>query len=158
MVELKNTIVNICNRIIAVLLFRPSVLVIIFVPTALMLFGPKEYVDFFLNNNNLPEILNPWIGLLCLFSFNGLIVYYSVKLLRIIFHRQIWWYRNRYDDDYQSVGWATVLPMQLIQRSSNRTEREPAPSYIIEFQTIPKTVSKPRTFLTPGRKYSIIYN
>jgi len=100
MVELKNTIVNICNRIIAVLLFRPSVLVIIFVPTAFMLFGPKEYVDFFLNNNNLPEILNPWIGLLCLFSFNGLIVYYSVKLLRIIFHRQIWWYRNRYDDDY----------------------------------------------------------
>ena len=100
MTESKNTIINIFNRIIAVLLFRPSVLVILFVPTAFILFGPKGYVDLFLESTNVPEVLNPWIGLICIFSITALIVYYLSRLLKIIFNRQIWWYRRRYDDNY----------------------------------------------------------
>ena len=98
MVESKNTIISIFNRIIAVLLLRPSISIILCLPTGFMIFGPKEYVDLFLKNDKLPEILNPWIGIIFLFSSTSIIVYYLSRFLRIVFDRQIWWFRNRYDD------------------------------------------------------------
>lgn len=99
MSKFKNPITSIINQIVALLLFRPSVLFILTAPSAFLLFAPKEYADLFLNNPNLPENLNPWIGLTCLYFGTGLIVYIAIIILRIVFDPLIWWYRRNYDEN-----------------------------------------------------------
>jgi hypothetical protein len=53
-----------------------------------------------LNNTNIPEKVNLWIGLMFLYLGTGFIVYVSKIILRIVFYRLIWWYRRNYDDNY----------------------------------------------------------
>lgn len=96
----KSKIVSVINQIIAVILSRPSVLVTLSAPSAFLLFAPKEYTDFLLNNTNIPEKVNLWIGLMFLYLGTGFIVYVSKIILRIVFYRLIWWYRRNYDDNY----------------------------------------------------------
>ncbi len=93
----ESKIVSVINQIIAVILFRPSVSVILSAPSAFLLFAPKEYTDFLLNNANISEKLNPWIGLMFLYFGMGFMVYVSTIILRIVFHRLIWWYRRNYE-------------------------------------------------------------
>jgi len=100
MSQSKNPIASIINQIVALLLFRPTVLFTLAAPSAFLLFAPKEYTDLFLSSPNLSEKLNPWIGLVCLYFGTGLIVYIAAIALRIVFDRLIWWYRRNYDDNY----------------------------------------------------------
>ena len=99
MSESKNPIASIINQIVTLLLFWPSVLFILTAPSAFLLFAPKKYTDLFLNNPNLSENLNPWIGLVCLYFGTGLLVYIAIIVLRIVFDRLIWWYKRNYDDN-----------------------------------------------------------
>jgi len=100
MSETRNPIVSAINQIIAVLKFHPSVLFTLSAPSAFLLFAPKEYVDLILNSPNFSTKLNPWIGLVFLYSGTGFIVYVTTPILKIIFNRLIWWYRRNYDDNY----------------------------------------------------------
>lgn len=93
----ESKIVSVFNQIIAVILFRPSVLVILSAPSAFLLFAPKECTDFFLNNANFSEKLNPWIGLMFLYFGTGFIVYVLNIIRKIVFNRLIWWYRRNYE-------------------------------------------------------------
>jgi hypothetical protein len=93
----ESKIVSVIKQIIAILLFRPSVSIILSLPSAFLLFAPKEYTDLFLNNANISEKLNPWIGLVCLYFGTGIIVYVLNIIRKILFHRLIWWYRRNYD-------------------------------------------------------------
>lgn len=49
-------------------------------PCAFMLFAPKEYVDPFLRSQNIPDVLNPWVGLVALLMFSFIIVQFLFKL------------------------------------------------------------------------------
>ena len=100
MSESKHPIASVINQIIAVILFCPSVSLTLTVPSAFLLFGPAVYTDLFLKNPNIPEKLNPWIGLIFLYFGSGFVVYMVIILLRIVFHGLILWYRRNYSDNY----------------------------------------------------------
>ena len=93
----ESKIVSVINQIIAIILFRPYALVILSAPSAFLLFAPKEYTDFLLNNANISEKLNPWIGLIFLYFGTGFIVYVLNIIRKIVFNRLIWWYRLKYE-------------------------------------------------------------
>ena len=92
----ESKIVSVINQFIAIILFRPSVSIILSVPSAFLLFAPKEYTDSLLNNANIPEKLNPWVGLMFLYFGMGFIVYVLNIIRKIVFNRLIWWYRRNY--------------------------------------------------------------
>jgi len=55
--------------------YVPTKMIAIGAPCAFILFGPKQWVDIVLQSKNIPEILNPWIGMIFLYTISFFIIY-----------------------------------------------------------------------------------
>jgi hypothetical protein len=63
----------------------PSRLFAIAAACGFLLFAPKKFVDMVVRpSNNLPEVLNPWVGLVFLFTLSFLGTHYITKFLWFI--------------------------------------------------------------------------
>ncbi|MBZ5551357.1 MAG: superinfection exclusion B family protein [Acidobacteriia bacterium] len=46
-----------------------------------LLFSPKEWVDFLLDNPRVPTLLNPWLGLIFVLASSFFVTYFMVRFL-----------------------------------------------------------------------------
>ncbi|TAK63962.1 MAG: hypothetical protein EPO24_03655 [Bacteroidetes bacterium] len=73
--------VNSAVKEVASWTYLPSKMFAILIPCVFMLFADKKCVDFVLSSKNIPEILNPWIGLLFLFISAFYFTHWMVVIL-----------------------------------------------------------------------------
>ena len=80
------SVLNTSERAVAELtswMYVPRSMIAVGAPCGFMLFAHKEWIDFLLRSKNIPEVLNPWVGIifLCMASF------LTVHILT-----RIWWH------------------------------------------------------------------
>ena len=74
----------------------PEYLFTVAAPCAFLLFSPKKYVDLFLQSSNLPDVLNPWVGLALLFSGSAFISPLFAGLYTIVTWPLRWLWKKLY--------------------------------------------------------------
>lgn len=65
-------------------MYFPTTMFAVGAPCVFMLFAPKEYVDLILRSSNLPDELNPWIGLTFMYVSSCFAIYILRLMWRLI--------------------------------------------------------------------------